>query len=103
MERIKTKDTVVVISGKDRGKTGVVFDISYKKDAVKVKNIALVVKHQKPRGMGAASGIIQKESWVPVSKVMPICASCKKAARVKVKMFDTGESARVCNRCLEVF
>jgi large subunit ribosomal protein L24 len=103
MERIKTKDTVVVISGKEKGKTGAVFDISHKKDAVKVKNVMLVTKHQKPRGMGMSSGIMQKEAWISLSKVMPNCTSCNKATRVKAKVLDSGESVRVCGRCLENF
>jgi large subunit ribosomal protein L24 len=104
MKRIKTNDNVVVISGRDKGKTGVVLEISQKKGAVKVKDVMMVFKHQKPRGMGGAvGGIKHKEAWILESKVMPLCSHCNKASRVQTKVLEAGVSSRICGRCKEVF
>jgi len=104
MKRIKTNDNVVVISGQDKGKSGVVLEISQRKDAVKVKGVTLVSKHQKPRSMGAAApGIKKMEAWIPLSKVMLFCSHCGEASRVGMKTLESGESARACCRCKQIF
>lgn len=104
MKRIKTNDNVVVISGSDKGKTGMVLEISQKKDAVKVKDVAIVVRHQKQRSVGAASsGIKKKEAWISLSKVMLFCVHCSAGSRVGMKRLESGDSKRACCRCKRVF
>ena len=62
--RIKKNDTVMVISGKNKGKTGVVIDVLVKKNKVLVKDIGMVAKHTKARKQGDVAGIKRKESYI---------------------------------------
>jgi len=103
MERVKKNDTVAIITGKDKGKTGKVIEILSKKGKVMVKGIALVTKHVKARKQGEISGIKKKESFIKLSNVMPICSSCKKPTRVSGKALEVGKRMRICNRCNESF
>jgi len=101
--RIKKNDIVYVVSGKNKGKQGAVIAISPKKGEVMVKGIAIATHHVKPRRAGEGGGIRKEESFIDMSCVMPVCSSCKKPSRVNVKKLDTGKTARVCNRCKEIF
>ncbi|HLJ31059.1 MAG TPA: 50S ribosomal protein L24 [Candidatus Babeliales bacterium] len=105
--RVRKNDIVHVISGKNKGKQGSVIAISPKKGnkegEVMVKGIAIATRHVKPRRAGEPGGIRKEESFIDMSQVMPVCSSCKKPSRVNAKMLDTGRSARVCNRCKEIF
>ncbi len=101
--RIKKDDIVHVLSGKDKGKEGTVIAILPKKGKVMVKSVAIVTRHVKARRAGEAAGIRKEESFVPLSKVMPVCSSCKKPCRTNAKVLDTGKRVRVCNQCKEIF
>lgn len=103
MERIKKSDTVSVLTGKDKGKSGKIIEILPKKGKVMVKGIALVTKHAKARKQGEVSSIKKQESYIDLSNVMPICTSCKKPARIGTKQLDSGKNARTCKRCKEIF
>lgn len=99
--RIKKNDNVVILSGRDKGEQGIVIDIAPKKDKVMIKGLGLVTKHAKARRQGEASAIKQKESYVKMSQVMPICSSCKKPSRV-VTHIDGDKRARACSRCKKI-
>lgn len=101
--RVKKNDTVSIRAGKDRGKTGVVIAILPKEDKVMVKGIALVKKHFKARKQGDIAGIKEQESFISLSKVMPMCSSCNKACRINAKSLEGGKVVRMCNRCEETF
>jgi len=103
MFSVKKNDTVKVISGKDKGKQGVVLDILPKKGKVLVKGVALVKRHAKARRQGEVSGIKERESYIDSSNVMPICSSCKKPCRINVKLVESGKKVRICNKCKEIF
>ncbi|MGE0206604.1 MAG: 50S ribosomal protein L24 [Candidatus Babeliales bacterium] len=103
MERVKKTDTVTVVSGKDKGKSGKVIEILPKKGKVLVKGVALVTKHQKARKQGEVSAIKKQESFVDLSNVMPNCTSCKKPVRIGAKVIDSGKRIRVCKSCNENF
>jgi large subunit ribosomal protein L24 len=103
MARIRKNDSVQVLSGKDKGKTGKVIEISLKKDKVIVEGVAIITKHVKARRQGETSGIKKSETYIDISKVMPICGSCHKPCRVSVKMLDDGKKSRVCSQCKEIF
>ena len=104
LSRIKKNDLVQVISGKDRGKKGQVISVDHKKASVMVKGVAIVTRHKKARRQGDKSGIIQEEVFIPMTKVMPVCTSCKKACRVQVRILDDGaKKSRMCHRCKEAF
>ena len=102
---VKTGDTVMVMSGEDKGKTGKVQKAYPSKGKIVVEGVAMVKKHQKPRGQGMQGGIIEKEAAIPACKVMIVCPKCKKPTRVGQKMTD-GEKARkvrTCKKCGAAF
>ena len=79
---IRSKDTVVVITGKDKGKEGKVLVASPKTGKVVVEGVAIATKHQKPRQQGVPGGIVKKEAAIDASNVMLVCPKCKKGVRV---------------------
>lgn len=93
--RIKKNDTVMIITGKDKGKTGTVIDILPKKGKVMVKGIALATRHVKPRKQGETGGIKKQEGYINISNVMPVCPDTNKPARVGSKTLENGEKTRV--------
>ena len=101
--RIKKNDLVRVVSGKDKNKEGSVIHVLPKKGKVLVKDVAIVTRHVKPRKSGEQGGIRKEESYLRLSKVMPVCSACKKAARINTKLLESGKRARMCNRCKEIF
>ena len=100
---VKTGDTVVVISGKDKGKQGKIQKAYPSNGKIVVEGVAMVKKHQKPRGQGMPGGIVDKEAPLPASKVMLVCPSCKKATRLAHKFIEREgqkpEKVRVCKKC----
>ncbi len=101
--RIKKNDTVVVLSGKDKGKQGTVIEVLPEKDKVMVKGVCVITKHAKAKKAGDVAGIRKQEQYINCSKVMPVCGACKKACRVSVKVLDSGKKVRICCHCSESF
>ena len=98
---VKTGDTVVVLSGKDKGKKGAVLAVSPKEGKVIVEKVNMVKKHVKPRRMGEPGGIIEAEGAMYACKVQLVCPRCKKPTRVGHKLFEDGTKARICVKCGE--
>ena len=98
---VKKDDTVKIISGDDRGKTGKVLEVSPKEGKIIVEGLNLVKKHVKPRKMGDQGGIVEAESAIYASKVQVVCPSCKKATRVGHTILKDGKKQRVCKHCGE--
>lgn len=103
LSRVRKNDTVLVLSGRDKGKQGRVIEVDPKKDLVLVKDVGVVTHHVKPRRMGDKGKIVKEERAMPLCKVMPICPACKKACRVQVKFLEDQAKARACHRCKETF
>ena len=102
---VKSGDTVKVLSGEDKGKTGKVQKAFPETGKVIVEGVAMVKKHQKPRGQGMPGGIVDKEAAISASKVMIVCPKCKKPTRIAHK-FTEGEKARkvrICKKCGAAF
>ena len=95
---VKTGDTVVVLAGKDKGKTGKVTAVSADQGRVIVENINVVSKHQKPRSQEDKGGIIKKSAPIDASNVQVICPACGKATRVAHSEVD-GKKVRTCKKC----
>ena len=93
--RIKKGDNVLVIAGKDKGKTGTVLEVSPKTNKVVVDGVNVVSRHQKPRSQQDKGGIIKKNAAIDASNVMVICPSCGKATRIKAGEAN-GKKVRVC-------
>ena len=98
---VKTGDTVVVLSGKDKGKKGKVLAVSPKEGKVIVEKINIVSKHIKPRRMGEPGGIIKAEGAMYACKVQIVCPRCKKPTRVGHKLYEDGTKSRICVKCGE--
>lgn len=95
---VRKDDTVVVISGDDKGKQGKVLEVSPEEGKVIVNGVNIVSKHVKPRKQGEAGGIIKVEGAMYADKVQIYCAKCKKGVRVKIKE-ENGKKVRVCAKC----
>jgi large subunit ribosomal protein L24 len=96
--KIKKGDTVLVISGKWKGKIGKVLRAFPRELKVLVEGVNIVKKHQKPKRAGEKGQIVEIPKPIPVSKVKLICPSCKKATRVGYKIEDN-KKFRVCKKC----
>lgn len=95
MNRIKKGDTVMVISGKDKGKTGEVSMVLPKDNAAVVKGLNVVTRHLKPSMANPQGGRIQLEKPIDMSKLMPVDPSSGKPTRVGVKTLTDGKRVRV--------
>ena len=96
---IRKDDTVVVLSGKDKGKKGKILSVDPKGGKVIVEGINMVSRHTKPRRQGEEGGIIQKEAPLYACKVMRVCPKCDKATRPAHKTLADGKKVRVCKKC----
>ena len=101
---VKTGDTVKIISGKDKNKTGKVVAVSPKEGKIIVEGCKMVKKHTKPKMAGQQGGIIEGEAAFYACKAMLVCPKCKKATRLGHKVVD-GKKMRVCKHtdCGETF
>lgn len=98
--KIKMNDNVLVITGKDRNKTGRVTRTLPKAEKVVVEKVNMRTKHIKKTQTRPGSKITF-EAPMPVSNIMIICPNCKKAARVGYKKLETGKKQRICKKCSE--
>ena len=103
---VKTKDTVVVITGQDKGKQGKILKAFPKTNRVIVEGVNMVKKHQKPRMQGQPGGIIEKEAAISASYVMLFCPKCNAGRRFGHKVTMTEKEGkkirnviRVCKKC----
>lgn len=101
--RIKKGDTVVVLSGKDKGKKGKVLQVLPKAERVIVEGVNMIKKHQKPTPQMQQAGIIEREAPIHVSNVM-ISEAKAKAGRTRVgyKVLEDGKKVRVSVKTGEV-
>ena len=95
--RIRKGDTVTVLTGKDKGKTGEVQKVIRDQNRVIVAGVNVVKRHQKATAM-AAGGIVEKESSIHISNVSHIDPKSKKPTRVGVKFLEDGTKVRIARR-----
>jgi len=96
---IKTNDTVVVLSGRDKGKEGKVMSVDPKGGKALVEGVSVAKRHKKPRKQGDPGGIITMETPIYVSKLMRVCPKCDKPTRPAHDFDDDGVKFRVCKKC----
>ena len=96
---IKKNDTVVVLSGKDKGKKGTILQVMPGDNRVIVERINVVKKHSKPNKKVKQGGIVDMEAPLNASKVMLVCDKCGKPSRTGSKILANEEKVRVCKRC----
>jgi large subunit ribosomal protein L24 len=98
---VKKGDTVLVLSGKDKGKQGKVVQALPKKDKVVIEGVNKIKRHTKPSQSAPQGGIISKEAPMAAAKVMVVCPACSKATRIAKKEVN-GKMLRACKKCGEI-
>ena len=98
---IRKNDSVMVIAGRERGKTGKVLRVLPEKDRVIVERVNLVKRHSKPKGPQQPGGIVEKEAAIHASNIMIMCDKCNAPVRVGQKLLADGNKIRICRRCSE--
>ena len=96
--KIKKNDTVLIISGKDKGKQGKVLDAFPKEGKIVVEGINLRKKHQRPKKSGEKGQIVTMLGSVNISNAKLVCPSCKKPTRVGYKV-EKERKTRICKKC----
>jgi large subunit ribosomal protein L24 len=100
--QVHREDTVLVLTGKDKGKKGRVIRVFPGKDRVLVEKINMVKRHTRPTQQLPQGGIVEKELPVHVSNVQVICPKCGKSTRVAHKILASGQKNRTCKKCGEI-
>lgn len=100
--RLKKGDTVMVIAGRERGKTGKVLSFHTEAGKVIVEKLNMIKRHTKPSQKTRQGGILEREAPLAVSNVMFFCGNCQKPVRVGIKTLDDGRRVRVCKKCQDV-
>ena len=96
--KLKKGDNVIMLSGKDRGKTGKVLATLPKAGKIVIKELNLIKKHIRARKQGQKGQIISKERAVPASSVALVCKSCRKPTRVGYRI-EAANKSRICKKC----
>ena len=96
---IKTNDTVVVLSGRDKGKQGKVMSVDPKARKALVEGVNVAKRHKKPRKQGEPGGIITMETPIYTDKLMRVCPKCDKPTKPAHEIDNEGFKTRVCKKC----
>jgi large subunit ribosomal protein L24 len=96
---IRRDDTVLVLSGKDKGKQGKVIASDPKEGKLIVEGVNVAKRHTKPRKQGDPGGILKKETPIYASKVMRVCPKCNKPTRAAHGINKDGDKVRICKKC----
>ena len=99
--QIRKSDSVMVIGGRERGKTGKVLRVLREKDALIIERVNMVKRHTKPRGAQQPGGIVEKEAPIRASNIMIMCDKCNAPVRIGHKQLGDGTKVRICRRCGE--
>jgi large subunit ribosomal protein L24 len=100
--RVAKDDTVIVISGDDKGKSGKVLKVFPDKNRIIVEGINFIKRHTKPRSRMQPGGKIEKEAPIHVSNVMVVCPRCGEGTRPRRTKLVEGRRVRICNKCNEI-
>ena len=101
LNKFKKGDTVKVLAGKDKGKTGKVLAVIPEKDRIVVEKVNIIKKHKRP-DQRSKGGIVEKEGSIHVSNVGLFWNKCNKPVRVQSKKLDDGKKVRICSKCKDV-
>jgi len=99
---LKKNDLVMVVSGKEKGKSGRVLRVFQQKNRIIIEKINFIKKHTRASGQTRQGGIVEKEAPVHISNVMIICEKCNLPVRVGKKILDDGKKVRMCRKCGEI-
>ncbi|NOR50906.1 MAG: 50S ribosomal protein L24 [Desulfuromonadales bacterium] len=99
---VKKDDQVMVIAGKDKGKSGKVLRVLPEKGRVLVESLNLIKRHTRPSQSNNEGGIIEKEAPIAISNVQLLCPGCNKPARTGIRALEDGSKVRFCKKCNEI-
>lgn len=99
---IRREDTVMVISGKDKGRTGRVINVDWKRERLLIEGVNMVTRHTKPNAANQKGGLIKIEAPVHYSNVQLYNPTLERGVRVKIQTSDAGVKNRVCVKSGEV-
>lgn len=99
---VKRDDIVMVLTGKDQGKTGKILRIIPRQNRVIVEGINLVKRHMRSGSPAQPGGILEKEGAIDISNVLPYCSRCNHAVKPASRYLDDGSKVRYCRRCNEL-
>lgn len=102
MRKICKGDRVIVTSGEDRGKEGIVLKVDSSKNRAIVESTNFVKRHQKPTQKSPQGGIVEKEAPVDFSNLMVVCGKCNAGVKTKTIILEEGNKARACKQCGEI-
>ena len=97
--RVRKNDTVMVITGRERGKTGKVLRVITDSRRVLIERLNMVKRHTKARGPQSPQGIVEKEAPIHLSNLMIMCDKCNAPVRMGRRVLEDGRRVRVCRRC----
>ncbi len=98
---LRKNDTVMVIAGRERGKTGKVIRVFPEKHRATVERLNIVKRHTKARGPQTPYGVVEKEAPIHLSNLMIMCDKCNAPVRMGKLRLEDGRSVRICRRCKE--
>ncbi len=98
---LKKNDTVVILSGKEKGKTGKILKLLPKKNRIIVEKLQFIKRHTRPTNVNPQGGIVEKEGSIHVSNAALLCPRCNVAVRVRIESLDDKSKARICKKCDE--
>ena len=96
--KLKKGDSVKIISGKDRNKTGKITHVFPEKDRIVVEGVNIHKRHSRPKKQGQKGQIVQMPMPIHASNVMIVCSACGKATRISIKKTEK-EKIRICKKC----
>ena len=99
---VNKDDLVMIVAGKDKGKSGKVLRVMPDKGRVLVENLNLIKRHTRPSRTNNEGGIIEKEAPIALSNVQLLCQGCDKPARTGLKALEDGSKVRFCKKCNEI-
>ena len=99
---VRKNDMVMIIAGKEKGKSGKVLHVFPSKGRLTVENLNMVKRHKRATRAGAEAGIIEKEAAIDASNVMILCGACNKPVRTGIRLLEDGSKARYCKKCNEI-
>src|SRR3989454_10188760 len=99
MCHVRKGDTVVVMAGKDGGKSGTALRGFRLDRQVTVEKINIIKRHTKPSQQNRQGGILEREAPIPLSNVMLFCSTCQKPTRAGTMTLTDGSRVRVCRKC----
>ena len=98
---LRKNDTVMVITGRERGKTGKIIRVFPEKHRATVERLNIVKRHTKARGPQTPYGVVEKEAPIHLSNLMIMCDKCNAPVRMGKLRLEDGRSVRICRRCKE--